>query len=88
MPVIQSAIKRVKTNEKRHAHNVAIKTEMRTAIKNFEAKVSAKNVDEAKTAFADVSRKLDKAARKNVIHQNKAARFKSRFAKKINALSE
>lgn len=88
MPVIQSAIKRVRTNEKGHAHNVAIKTEMRAAIKSFNAKVNENNLEEAKKAYATAARKLDKAARKNVIHQNKAARFKSRFARKLNALAK
>lgn len=87
MPVIQSAIKRVRTNEKGHAHNVAIKSDLRVAIKNFEAKVSENNLEEAKKAHAIAVRKLDKAARKNVIHQNKAARVKSRFSKQLSALS-
>ncbi|HEX7065204.1 MAG TPA: 30S ribosomal protein S20 [Bacillales bacterium] len=87
MPVIKSAIKRVRTNEKGRAHNVAIKTEMRAAVKDLEAKIEENNVEEAKQAYANAARKLDKAARKNVIHENKAARFKSRFSKKIKELS-
>lgn len=88
MPVIQSAIKRVKTNDKSRAHNIVIKSEMRAAIKDFEAKVGQNNLDEAKQAYAVAARKLDKAAKKNVIHVNKAARFKSKFARKLNALSK
>ncbi|HET7658382.1 MAG TPA: 30S ribosomal protein S20 [Bacillales bacterium] len=88
MPVIQSAIKRVRTNEKSRSHNIAIKSEMRAAIKDFEAKVGQNNLEEAKQAYAVAARKLDKAAQKNIIHVNKAARFKSRFARKLNALSK
>jgi small subunit ribosomal protein S20 len=88
MPVIQSAIKRVRTSDKNHAHNIAIKSEMRAAIKKFEAKVNENNVEEAKQAYATVASKLDKAGRKRVIHPNKAARFKSKLAKKLNELSK
>ncbi|HET7628398.1 MAG TPA: 30S ribosomal protein S20 [Bacillales bacterium] len=88
MPVIQSAIKRVKTNEKGRQHNMAIKVEMREAIKTFEAKAKENNLEEAKKAYAVAARKLDKAARKNIIHTNKAARFKSKFARKLNAMSK
>lgn len=86
MPVIKSAIKRVRTNEKGRSHNVAIKEEMRAAVKELEAKINEGNVDEAKKAYANAARKLDKAGRKNIIHENKAARLKSRFSKKISAL--
>ncbi len=42
---------------------------MRTAIKNFEAKVENNDVDNAKVAFAVASKKLDKAAQSGIIHK-------------------
>jgi small subunit ribosomal protein S20 len=87
MPVIKSAIKRVKTNEKKRSHNITVKSEMRTAIKNFEKKVEEKDVENAKEAFVEAEKNLDKAARKGIIHKNKAARRKSRLEKKLNELS-
>lgn len=79
MPVIKSAIKRVKTSEKANAQNSSQKSEMRTAIKKFE---------EAKTAGAENTQELfqaaisaiDKAHSKGLIKANKAARDKSRLA--------
>lgn len=87
MANIKSAIKRVKTNEKRRAHNAAMKSAMRTAIKKFEALVVNNDAENAKAAFADASKKIDKAAQKGIIHKNAAARSKSRLAKMLNGLS-
>ncbi|MBN8250474.1 30S ribosomal protein S20 [Priestia flexa] len=87
MPNIKSAIKRVKTTEARRAHNIQVKSAMRTAIKNFEALVENNDVDNAKAAYSVASKKLDKAAQKGLIHKNAAARQKSRLAQKLNGLS-
>ncbi|ANB60858.1 30S ribosomal protein S20 [Anoxybacteroides amylolyticum] len=87
MANIKSAIKRAKTNEKRRAHNAAMKSAMRTAIKKFEALVEAKDVEKAQEAFVLASKKLDKAASKGLIHKNVASRQKSRLAKKLNSIT-
>ncbi|MGO4887249.1 30S ribosomal protein S20 [Anaerobacillus sp. MEB173] len=87
MPNIKSAIKRVKVSDKRRAHNAAIKSALRTAIKTFETKVESKEVEGAKEAFLVATKKLDKAANKGLIHKNAASRQKSRLAKKLNEVS-
>lgn len=87
MPIIKSAEKRVRTSKISHDRNTAVKAEMRTAIKNLESKIRDNNLDEAKTAYTTAARKLEKAAKKGVIHKNKAARNKSQLAKKLNQLS-
>lgn len=87
MPNIKSAIKRVKTNDKRRAQNAAQKSALRSAVKNFETAATNGNAEEAKTAFADATKKIDKAATKGLIHKNAAARQKSRLAKRLNGLS-
>jgi len=87
MPNIKSAIKRVKTSNKRRAQNAAQKSAMRTAIKTFEALVEAKDVEKAQAAFIVASKKLDKAASKGLIHKNVASRQKSRLAKKLNSIT-
>jgi small subunit ribosomal protein S20 len=87
MPNIKSAIKRVKTNDARRAQNAQVKSTMRTAIKKVEALVANNDIENAKAAFAVASEKLDKAARKGLIHKNVAARQKSRLAKQVNGLS-
>jgi small subunit ribosomal protein S20 len=87
MPNIKSAIKRVKTNEKRRAQNIAQKSALRTAVKNVEVAVHNSDVENAKNSLQLASKKLDKAATKGLIHKNAAARKKSRLAKRLNALS-
>lgn len=87
MPNIKSAIKRVKTSEKRRLQNASQKSALRTAIKTFESAAAAQNIESAKEALIAASKKLDKAASKGLIHKNAAARKKSRLAKKLNALS-
>lgn len=87
MPNIKSAIKRVKTNEKKRAQNASQKSALRTAIKTFEKFVEQNDVEAAKQALYIANKKLDKAAAKGIIHKNTAARQKSRLAKKLNSIS-
>ncbi|WP_349407889.1 30S ribosomal protein S20 [Pseudalkalibacillus sp. SCS-8] len=87
MANIKSAIKRVKTNDKRRAVNASYKSAMRTAVKNFETKVANNDVEGAKDAFLVATKKLDKAAGKGILHKNAVARKKSSLAKQLNNLS-
>lgn len=87
MPNIKSAIKRVKTANKRNARNASQKSALRTAIKTFETAVEKNDVEVAKTALLNATKKLDKAVTKGLIHKNTAARKKSRLTKKLNSLA-
>ncbi|WP_040948322.1 30S ribosomal protein S20 [Gorillibacterium massiliense] len=87
MPNIKSAIKRVKTNDARRLRNASQKSALRTAVKSFEVAAEGQNVETAKAALIQASKKLDKAVTKGLIHKNTANRKKSRLAKKLNALS-
>lgn len=85
MPNIKSAKKRVKVIEKKTLRNNMIKSGYKSAVKKFEAAVEAGNKEEAKTLFADATRKIDQACSKGVIAKNTAARKKSNLSKKLNA---
>ncbi|MCR8659193.1 30S ribosomal protein S20 [Paenibacillus endoradicis] len=87
MPNIKSAIKRVKTNEKRRALNASQRSALRSAVKVADVAIAGTDVEVAKSALINASKKLDKAVTKGLIHKNAAARKKSRLAKKLNALS-
>ncbi|MHA7962689.1 30S ribosomal protein S20 [Paenibacillus sp. CAU 1782] len=87
MPNIKSAIKRVKTSEKRRALNASQKSALRTAVKSADQAIAGTDVDAAKAALIVASKKLDKAVTKGLIHKNAAARKKSRLAKRLNVLS-
>ena len=84
MANIKSAIKRAKLSEERRAHNASIKSDMRSAVKTVEALVTNNDLENAKEAFKTASKNLTKR-RKGLIHQNAAARQKSRLAKQVNA---
>lgn len=83
MPQHQSAIKRVRQNEKRRLHNKDQKSRVRTLMKKIRAtddKAEAQELlDEAKAG-------LDRLASKNIIHKNKAANYKSKLEKHVNGL--
>ncbi|ANS75189.1 30S ribosomal protein S20 [Paenibacillus yonginensis] len=87
MPNIKSAIKRVKTSEKRRALNASQKSALRTVVKTADTALVGNDVEAAKAAIVAATKKLDKAATKGLIHKNAAARKKSRLAKKLNALT-
>ncbi|AFV03599.1 SSU ribosomal protein S20p [Dehalobacter sp. UNSWDHB] len=86
MPNIKSAIKRVQLSKLQNAKNTAARSSLRTAIRRYEEAVN-NNPENAVEALQKASRALDKAAAKGLIHKNKAARKKSRMAKKFQALN-
>ena len=88
MPNIKSAIKRVKTSEKRRALNASQKSALRSAVKTADQAIAGTDVEAAKAALLVATKKLDKAVTKGLIHKNAAARKKSRLAKRLNALSQ
>lgn len=77
MANIKSQQKRIKTNEKSRQRNKAIKSELRTHIRNFREAAAAGDVDEARKLARVANRSLDKAVSKGVIHRNQAANRKS-----------
>ncbi len=87
MPQRRTAIKDLRRNRKRHLHNLDIKTDLRKTIKQFLALVSAKNATEAQSALKLVHKKLDKAAKRHILHDNTASRRKARFSKLVKTIS-
>ena len=81
MPQRRTAIKALRINDKRHARNLDIKTDLKKTIKKYLASLEKKNAAEAKTNLQIVYKKLDKAVKRNILHKNTAARRKSRFTK-------
>ncbi|MBU1499326.1 30S ribosomal protein S20 [Patescibacteria group bacterium] len=76
MPILKSAIKKLKQDKKRTAVNKVYRENLRQAVKQARKEKTAKAVRLAYSA-------LDKAAKQKVIHKNKAARLKSRLMKLI-----
>lgn len=76
MPVIKSAKKKLRQDKKRTIRNAKQETMLKDAIKAAKKSPSLKTVQKA-TSLAD------KAAKKFIIHKNKAARLKSSLSKLI-----
>ncbi|WKC85169.1 30S ribosomal protein S20 [Borreliella lusitaniae] len=74
-----SALKRSRQNLKRKIRNVSVKSELKTIEKRCINMIKEGKKDEAIEFFKFVAKKLDTAARKRIIHKNKAARKKSRL---------
>lgn len=82
MPNSKQALKRMKTDEKKRAANKAVATSMKTAIKRVTA---APDATAAAAAMPNAMKRIDKAAKQNVIHDNTAARKKAQLAKAVAA---
>jgi small subunit ribosomal protein S20 len=81
------ARKRARQALGRRAHNAALRSELRTAIKRVRAAIASGNKENAQSVFRAASGVIDSIADKNIIHKNKAARHKSRLSARIKALT-
>lgn len=80
----KSSIKRIRQEEKRRLHNRYYAKTMRNAVKKLR---STTDKAEAIALFPNVQKMLDKLAKRNIIHQNKAANLKSKLAAYISKLA-
>lgn len=74
MPIIKSAIKRMRQTTKRRARNVTVKRDLKSAVKAFLAKPEAKSLSVAQS-------ELDRMVKKNLLPKNTAARRKAQLAR-------
>jgi len=80
----KSALKRIRANDKKRELNRYQAKTTRTFIKRLKGTTDKA---EAQELFKQVSSMLDRLAKRNIIHKNKAANNKSKLAKHINALT-
>lgn len=81
MPRLKSAKKAMRKSRAANERNRARRSQLRTAIRKVR---SAANAKEAKAAYLEAERLLDRAGRKNLVHRNTASRTKSRLAKLVS----
>ena len=86
MPNIKSAKKRVKVIKTKTLQNQMIKSQLKTAVKKFEASLT-EGKDAATVAYANVVKKTDQAVAKGILHKNTASRRKSQYAAKMNNIA-
>ncbi len=79
----QSSIKRIRQSEKRRVHNKYYAKTARNAVRKLRATTDKEAANEL---LPKVTAMLDKLAKTNVIHKNKAANLKSKLALHVNKL--
>jgi small subunit ribosomal protein S20 len=80
------ARKRARQSVKVNAHNAALRSTLRTAIKKVIKAVEAGDKAVAAATYAENVSVIDRIADKKIIHKNKAARHKSRLSDAIKAM--
>ena len=80
----QSALKRIRQNESRRLHNRYYAKSMRNSVRKFRNLADKKEADEM---LPKLYAMIDKMAKKNLIHKNKAGNLKSSITKYANSLS-
>lgn len=79
----KSALKRIRKSETRRIHNRYYAKTMRSAVKSMRM---ITNKEEAIAKLPAVISMIDKVAKKEIIHKNKAANLKSKLTRKVNKL--
>ncbi|HAW49489.1 TPA: 30S ribosomal protein S20 [bacterium] len=79
----RSVLKAIRQNEKRRERNRAVKKEIKAHIKKTKKAIVSNEKDLALENLRLATKKIDKAAKKKILHKNKANRLKSKLAKKV-----
>jgi small subunit ribosomal protein S20 len=80
----QSAIKRIRSSERKRKINQARRSKARTYVKRTRSLIAAGQLEQAEAVAVEAVSALDRAAQRGIIHKNKAARSKSRLIKQLN----
>lgn len=79
----KSALKRIRSNEAKRLRNRYQHKTARNAIRRLKA---TEDKSEATKSLPEIISMIDKLAKKNIIHNNKAANLKSQLTKHVSAL--
>lgn len=82
----KSALKRIRTSERKRIRNRPFRSSARTFVKKAELAIAAGDRAVAQESVLLAISTLDRVAQKGVIHPNNAARRKSRLMAKFHAL--
>ena len=87
MPIIKSAIKRARQQEKHRARNVTVKKRVRAEAKALESAVAAKDSKKAQEQLKAVQSAYDTAVKKNLLSKNKAARKVASYSAMVKGVA-
>ena len=82
-----SALKQQRQSLKHRDRNRKNVSRLKTTIKSLRSALAKGDAAAVKGAIAETISQIDKAAKKGVIHDNAAARYKSRLARRVNAVA-
>ena len=80
----QSAIKRIRSSERKRRINQVHRSKARTFVRQTRRLIATGQLEQAEAMAHQAVSALDKAAQKGVIHKNNAARRKSRLMRQLN----
>ena len=86
MPNLNSAKKALRQNKTRYIRNKNVRERIKRWTKKLLGYVEKGEKEKAIETFGFLTKLLDKAGKRNVMHKNKANRQKSHLQKKLNAL--
>ncbi|MBL7156318.1 MAG: 30S ribosomal protein S20 [Candidatus Pacebacteria bacterium] len=87
MPITKSAQKALRQNTKKRIRNLRNKRTLKKLLKEVRVLIEQKKVKQAQELLPQTYKTIDKMTKTGYIKKNKAAREKSKIAKKLNALS-
>lgn len=83
----KSALKRDRQNKKKYLRNKAVKTRVKSAVKDVRLAEGEKSKEAILISLNAAKSVIDKAAKKGVIHKNTAARKIARLSKFVNTIT-
>jgi small subunit ribosomal protein S20 len=83
-----SVLKRARQTVKRSAQNRANRSRLRTTLRQLRETLAKGDKQAAEQSFRQTVSALDKAIQKGILHENTAARYKSRLSARLNALAK
>jgi small subunit ribosomal protein S20 len=82
-----SALKQIRQGEKHNERNRKNVSQLKTQVRKLRTAIAKGDAKEAAASLAETVSAIDRAAKKGVVHDNAAARYKSRLTRRVNALN-
>jgi len=82
-----SALKQMRQGEKHNERNRKNVSQLKTQVRKLRSIIAKGDAKEAAATLAETVSAIDRAAKKGVVHDNAAARYKSRLTRRVNALN-
>jgi small subunit ribosomal protein S20 len=77
----------MRQGEKHNERNRKNVSQLKTQVRKLRSLIAKGDAKEAAASLAETVSAIDKAAKKGIVHDNAAARYKSRLTRRVNALN-